>query len=238
MHKDCIILCHETDADGQLLCLKKINDKPFIEYLAAYFAKYHICKVIFSVEARHDQFKEYIMANRETFTFAFDFAESEKFLGTGTAITNALQYSDTPDVLVMQGHRLFDVNLDDLIAWQQTKMGDVTLALSYQPSTQNYLLAHLYEKNEVHQFSAGASEKSGLIASGVYCIFRPSFLNVNFQHAFSFEQDYLDKMLKERDFIGMISDGYFVDCAVPEMMTQASKDLPILAKDFVPRQQD
>lgn len=233
MHKDCIILCHETDTNGQLLCIKEINGKPFLEYLAAYFGKYHICKVIFSINADQTAFKEYILANRDRFSFAFDFSENDIFQGTGTAIINALQYSDTPDVLIMQGHRYFDINFDDLIAWQQTKMGDATLALAPRHKTNKNLLAHLDEKNQIDSFSQGADDKGGLVVSGVYCIFRPSLLNVNFPHAFSFEEDYLQKMLKERDYIGMISDEYYGDLSNKDDVQKMIKDFPTIFKEIV-----
>ena len=228
MHKDCIILCHSTNEKGNLHCLQKINGKPFIEYLAAYFAKYHICKVIFSISAQRDEFKEYILSNRTVFSFSFDFAESETFEGSGTAVLHALQYSDTPDVLIMQGHKYFDVNLDDLIAWQQTKMGDVTMALSYQKDSENDLLAHLDQNNFVQEFTQGAVNKTGLIVGGIYCLFRPSFLNINFSQAFSFEEMYLQQQLKERDFLGMISEGYYLDLAQNDSLEKAAKDFPTI----------
>ena len=221
------------DASGNLYCLQKINGRPLLEYIALYFRKYHICKVIFSISNYKEAFKEYILTNRDTFSFAFDFAESDEYLGSGTAISNALQYSDTPDVLIMQGHHFFDVNLDDLIAWQQTKMGDVTLALSFQESTQSHLCTHLNSDNHTTEFSAGESKKSGLIAGGVYCMFRPSFLNINFPQPFSFKNDYLKKYLKERDFIGMISEGLFVDIRRKEDIKRAEEEFPVFFKEAI-----
>lgn len=209
MHKDCIILCHEKNAQGNLLCLQEINGKPFINYVAAYLRKFHICKVIFSISSQKEAFKKHILDNREVFSFAFDFAEQKKDLGSGGGIMSSLKYSDTPDVLIMYGHQYFDVNIDDLIAWQQTKMGDATIALSYQKNTENQLLAHLDENNFAKTFSQGEASKSGLAIGGLYCIFRPSFLNINFPESFSFEDDYLKKYKDERDFIGMIADGVY-----------------------------
>ena len=226
MHKDCIVLCHDTDGDGNLLCLKEINGKPFITYLATYLRKFHICKVIFSISEKKEDFKEYILSNREDFSFSFDFAEQEKNIGSGRAIHHALHYSDTPDVLIMNAHCYFDVNLDDLIAWQQTKMGDVTMALAYQQNTLNYTIAHLDEKNTVHEFNDGLEEKAGLIISGLFCMFRPSFLNINFPNEFSFIDDYLLKHNKERDLIGMISEGSFIDLAQEGAEEKAIKDFP------------
>jgi D-glycero-alpha-D-manno-heptose 1-phosphate guanylyltransferase len=228
MHKDCIILCHETDKEGKLYCMREINGKPFISYLSAYLRRFHICKVIFSISTQKEEFKSYISSNRETFSFAFDFAEQEKYLGSGHAVLQSLQYSDTPDVLIMNGHTFFDVNLDDFIAWQQTKMGDVTLALVHKENNESKLTANLNEENFVSEFVTGESNKSGLRLSGMYCMFRPSFLNVNFPLEFSFEEHYLKTHTQERDFIGMISEGYFLDFSEEGMGEKAKKDFPII----------
>ncbi len=227
MHKDCIILCHSADADGNLHCLQNICNKKFIEYVTEYLSRYHICKIIFSISTQAAIFKKFILDNRSTFSFAYDFAEEKEYNGTGSAIQHALQYSDTPDVLIVHGHSFFDVNIDDLIAWQQTKMGDVTLALSYQKNCTNNLIAHLDENNLVNQFDEVTDdEKTGLQLGGIYCLFRPSFLNINFPHRFSFEKDYLMKHRHERDFIGMISNGYFLDSSKNGAVQMAQNDFP------------
>jgi len=228
MHKDCIILCHKTDSKGNLYCMKEVNGKPFISYLSAYLRRFHICKVIFSISAHNEEFKSYISSNRDTYSFAFDFAEQEKNLGSGHAVLQALQYSDTPDVLIMNGHTFFDVNLDDFIAWQQSKMGDVTLAIAPKESNEDKLTATLNEENFITEFVAGEAGKSGLRLSGVYCMFRPSFLNINFPMEFSFEENYLKTHAKERDFIGMISEGYYLDISEEGMLEKATKDFPVI----------
>lgn len=233
MHRDCIILCHETDAAGNLLCLQEINGQAFIDYVALYLSKFHICKIIFSIGPQAAQFKEYILTNRDRFTFAFDFVEQKEEDKSGKAIVHALQYSDTPDVLILNGHTFFDVNIDDFIAWQQTKMGDVTLALVHYKNTEHETTAHLDEKNMIHEFKEGASDKSGLIIGGLFCLFRPSFLNINFSDNFSFEEDYIKKYTKERDFIGMISEGYYIDLSKEGSQEKASRDFPIIFKPTV-----
>lgn len=233
MHRDCIILCHETDSKGNLLCLQEINGQAFIDYVALYLSKFHICKIIFSVGPKSEQFKAYILANRDRFTFAFDFVEQKEGDKSGKAIIQALEYSDTPDVLIMNGHTFFDVNIDDFIAWQQTKMGDVTAALVHQNDTTNGTTAHLDEKNMIHEFKEGAPAKSGLLLGGLFCLFRPSFLNINFPHNFSFEEDYVKKYQKERDFIGMISEGYFIDLSKEGAQERATRDFPVIFKPAV-----
>jgi len=211
MHKDCIILCNQKEEDNSLTCLKKFGDKTFLEILTAYLSTYHICKIIFSISSNQTTFKNYILDNRDKFSFAFDFAEQDNFVGSGSAILHALQYSDTPDVLILPGHKFFNINIDDLIAWQQTKLGDVTLALTYQEDNPTALFAHLNEEHIVSEFTKGNNLRPGLFVSEIYCLFRPSFLNINFPNAFSFENDYLQAKLKERDFIGVVMDNDYFD---------------------------
>ena len=234
MHKDCIILAGglgtrlQDAVPDKPKCLADINGKPFLNYLCKQIKKNHICKVIFSVGYKKEMVKDYILTHRDEFNFAFDFAEEEEPLGTGGAIVNALQYTDTEDVLIVNGDTLFDVNLDDLIAWQQTKMGDVTIALKYMEHADRYGLVHLDENNLVYQFSEKKEGASGFINGGVYSLFRHSFLNINFPKKFSFEKDYLEKYTKEREFIGMLSDGYFIDIGIPSDYEKAKNDFKTL----------
>jgi D-glycero-alpha-D-manno-heptose 1-phosphate guanylyltransferase len=69
---------------------------------------------------------------------------------------------------------------------------------------------------------------SGYINGGVYCIYRNSFLNIPFEKKFSFEKDYLEKLMNEREMAGFIQDTYFIDIGIPEDYAKASKELQSL----------
>jgi D-glycero-alpha-D-manno-heptose 1-phosphate guanylyltransferase len=211
MHKDCIILAQQKDAEGNVLCLTTLHDKSFLSYLAAQLKRYHICKVVFAVEKDNTSVHDYIFSHRDDFDFAFDFSETSLDAGTGVAVMNALQYSDTTDVLIVDSSKFFDVNLDDLIATQQTKVGDLSMALKYMEDATAYEQYHLNENNQITSISASNNKKDGLIDGGVYCIFRPSFLNINFSKEFSLVNDFIKKYLNKRDAFGMICESDFYD---------------------------
>lgn len=223
MHKDCIILAQQKDETGQVICLNKLHDKTFLTYLAAQLKRYHICKVVFAVEQGNTAIKDYIFSHRDDFDFAFDFSETTIESGTGAAILNALQYSDTTDVLIVDSTKFMDVNLDDLIATQQTKVGDVSIALKYLQDAGNREQFHLNENNQIASIAAG-TKKDGLIDGGVYCIFRPSFLNINFPRKFSFIEDFVKKQLAERDMFGLICESDFYDLEKKEHIEKANID--------------
>ncbi|MBK6819131.1 MAG: hypothetical protein IPG85_05815 [Bacteroidetes bacterium] len=58
-------------------------------------------------------------------------------------------------------------------------------------------------------------------------MFRNSFLNIPFEKKFSFEKDYLEKYINERDLLGFVQDKYFIDIGIPADYQKAQEDLPI-----------
>jgi D-glycero-alpha-D-manno-heptose 1-phosphate guanylyltransferase len=208
--------------------LAEVNGKPFLYYICQHLSKYHFCKVIFSVGYKKEMVIDYVMQHREEFKFAFDFAEEDEPLGTGGAILNALQYSDTQDFFVINGDTFFDVNYDEMSYWQETKMADCTIALKPMQIADRYGLVNMNDESQIVGFEEKKVGASGLINGGVYCIFRNSFLNIPFPQKFSFEKDYLEKMINERDMIGYVSDKYFIDIGIPEDYARAQTEIPAL----------
>lgn len=234
MHKDCIILAGgmgtrlQSVVNDKPKCLAEVNGKPFLSYIAAHLSKYHFCKVIFSVGYKKEMVMDYVMNHRDEFKFAFDFAEENEPLGTGGAILNALPYSDTEDFFVVNGDTFFDVDFDKMIEFQQSKMSDCTLALKPMQKADRYGLVHINNAEQITGFEEKKENGSGLINGGVYCIYRNSFLNIPFEQKFSFEKDYLEKFISERDMYGFVQDKYFIDIGIPEDYNRAQTEIPSL----------
>lgn len=235
MHRDCIILAGgfgtrlQSVVNDKPKCLADINGKPFLYYICKHLAHFHFCKVVFAVGYMKDMVKDYVMSHRDEFKFAFDFAEEEEPLGTGGAIMNALPYCDTEDFFVVNGDTFFDVNIDEMSVFQQNQMADCTVALKPMQNADRYGLVDLDPTTQaIRGFREKQEGSSGLINGGVYCLFRPSFLNIPFPKVFSFEKDYLEKMLTERDLYGMVQDKYFIDIGVPEDYRRAQTEIPAL----------
>jgi D-glycero-alpha-D-manno-heptose 1-phosphate guanylyltransferase len=230
-HKDCIILAGgmgtrlQSVVSDKPKCLADINGKPFLAHLSRYLRHYHFCKVVFAVGYMKELVIDYVMQHRDEFPFAFDFAEENEPLGTGGAIINAMPYCNTDDVFVINGDTFFDVDLDAMLAYQQLKMADCTLALKPMTNADRYGLVHLNDEGMITAFQEKTTGASGLINGGIYCLFRPSFLNIPFETSFSFEKDYLEKFLNEREMAGFVQDRYFIDIGVPEDYARAQYEL-------------
>ncbi|HMN32492.1 MAG TPA: nucleotidyltransferase family protein [Chitinophagaceae bacterium] len=234
MHKDCIILAGGLGTRLQSVvadrpkCMALINGKPFLYYICQHLMRFHFCKIIFSVGYMKEMIIDYITSNRKEFKFAFDFAEESEPLGTGGAIVNALPYSDTEDFFVINGDTFFDVNFDELLQYQQTQMADCTLALKPMKVADRYGLVKLNEQSQIIGFEEKKEASSGLINGGVYCIYRNSFMNIPLEKKFSFEKDYLEKHINERDLFGFVQNKYFIDIGIPDDYNKAKQELPQL----------
>lgn len=158
MHRDCIILAGgmgtrlQSVVNDKPKCLAEVNGKPFLYYICQHLSKYHFCKVIFSVGYKKEMVIDYVMSHRDEFKFAFDFAEEDEPLGTGGAILNALQYSDTQDFFVINGDTFFDVNYDEMSFWQENKMADCTLALKPMQNADRYGLVNMNDESQIIGF--------------------------------------------------------------------------------------
>lgn len=234
VHKDCIILAGGMGTRLQAVvndkpkCLADINGKPFLSYLAKYLRRFHFDRVIFSVGYKREMIIDYVRMHPEEFPFAYVFAEEEEPLGTGGAVLNAMQYCQMDDVVVLNGDTFFDVDLDQLFLYQKAKMADCTLALKPMQQADRYGLVELDEQHFITGFTEKQAGASGLINGGVYCLFRHSFINIPFERKFSFEKDYLEKFINERDIAGLVHDGYFIDIGIPEDYARAQQELPQL----------
>lgn len=211
MHKDCIVLCENFDETqpSNTTCLEPFRASNKLILLSQQLQKIHICKVVFVQSVQNKIIEEFVLQNRSLFPFAYDFIAIDENIGSGTAIMEALAYTDTTDILIIQANNYFPIDLDKLFAWQQNKEADVSLALKYNKNEKGYF-ASLNEESKVFEpIKFCEQEKEGLELTGYYCLFRTSFLNIDFPKQFSFEKDYLMKYYHERDFIGCIFEDDF-----------------------------
>jgi D-glycero-alpha-D-manno-heptose 1-phosphate guanylyltransferase len=105
-------------------------------------------------------------------------------------------------------------------------MADCTIALKPMQHADRYGIVKMNNQGMITSFEEKKEGASGLINGGVYCLFRNSFLNIPFERKFSFEKDYLEKFINERDMFGFVQDKYFIDIGIPEDYARAQKEIP------------
>jgi len=201
-----------------------VAGKPFLAHLIHYYKTQGISNFIFSLGYKH----EYILSflENESGLRSYDYVIEEEPLGTGGAIKFACSKARDRNVLVLNGDTFFHINLQSLTHVHQTLSADCTLSLKPMQNFDRYGAVELNQNGQVTAFLEKQKFESGLINGGVYALNAEKFLTESLPEKFSFEKDYLEKMIVERRIVGSVQDEYFIDIGIPEDFERAQTELP------------
>lgn len=204
-------------------CMAPVNGKPFLAYVVDHLKKEGIGKFIFSLGYKHEAIVEFV--TKEYGKSGVDFSIEEEPLGTGGAIKLACKKTSEKNVLVVNGDTLFKIKLNPLNSSHDKNSADCTLSLKPMQNFDRYGVVELNKDNSIKDFKEKQHYKNGLINGGIYSLNVPSFLKEELPDKFSFEKDYLERLVNLRKFFGVIQDEYFIDIGIPEDFRRAELEL-------------
>jgi D-glycero-alpha-D-manno-heptose 1-phosphate guanylyltransferase len=157
--------------------------------------------------------------------FDIEFSIETEPLGTGGAIVKALQMTDLPYVLVMNGDSYVDFDLQLLARCHIENHASVTMVVVEVPDVNRFGSVDLDAgRNKVVGFREKALISGpGLVNAGCYLISRAAFGSVA-EGVASFERDILPRYLEST--YASISTGRFIDIGLPETYARAAEVLP------------
>ena len=205
-----------------------INEKPFLYYLLTYLGSQHISRIILSVGYKYQTVIDYFGNNFRSIPIIY-VVEKEP-LGTGGGIALALRECNSETILIMNGDSFFPVNLQELKKVHDEKKAEITLALKKIPESDRYGTTMLNSDSIIVSFSEKAEKKEALINGGIYLLDKSKFKQRQFAESFSFEKDYLEKVVDDRCVAGCIFNDYFIDIGTPESYEKAQNDFNIMHK--------
>ena len=202
-----------------------INGKPFLDLILSLLNKCgSIERVVLAVGYMADKIIERYEKSSE-YSFEILFSVEEKLLGTGGAIKNALKYTETNNVLVLNGDSFVEVDLYDFLKKHLQTNADMTIVLKELKNTNRYGSVKIDEDNKITCFEEKKTGLSkGLINAGVYMIKETLFDSIKEQTVISLENELLPVFIKKNVF-GYIGKGKFIDIGIPETYRIADKYL-------------
>lgn len=200
-------------------CLAPVAEKPFLHYVIQYLQKQGVNKFIFSLGYLSDAIESFLSENYPLLNYQLSIETTP--LGTGGAIQLACKKADTENVLVLNGDTIFAVDINALLQLHSNKLAACTLALKPMKNFERYGVVTMDENNCIQSFEEKKFYSDGLINGGVYLLNKEKFLSNNFAEKFSFEKDYLEKMVTDKKFVGLHQDAYFIDIGIPEDFERA-----------------
>jgi D-glycero-alpha-D-manno-heptose 1-phosphate guanylyltransferase len=204
-------------------CMAPVAGKPFIAHVVDAYRSSGIEKFIFALGYKSSYFEDFLAGSLPAGSYRI--SREEEPLGTGGAIRLACAAVESRHVLVLNGDTFFQIDPAALSEFHQEKEAHCSLCLKPMVNFDRYGAVELAADQRVSSFREKQFYPAGLINGGVYALDADRFREEDLPEKFSFEKDYLEKMIGTRRFFGLVQDLYFIDIGIPEDYEQAQKDL-------------
>lgn len=211
-------------------CMAPVAGQPFLFYVVNYLRMQGIEKIIFSLGYMHEVILNWLQ--KEFPTLNYDYVIEDEPLGTGGAIQLALEKATTSHVFIANGDTMFRFNAAAMLGQHLNKNAECTLALKPMQHFDRYGVVEVNEQHTIISFKEKQYYESGLINAGLYLLHKQAFLARNFPVKFSFEKDYLEKMVSDHIFSGLSTSAYFIDIGIPEDYNRAQSEFDKPALDI------
>ena len=204
-------------------CMAPVAGRPFLYYVINHLLQQGIKKFIFSLGYMSEIIKTFLQENYPTLDYQLSIEDEP--LGTGGAIYKACTIATEPTVLALNGDTLFSINVQQLLKLHQRKQSSCTICLKPMQQFDRYGVVKMDANNCITSFEEKKWIDEGLINGGVYAVDRTKFLAQPFAEKFSMEKDYLELLVGEGNFYGLMQDAYFIDIGIPEDFERAQKEI-------------
>jgi D-glycero-alpha-D-manno-heptose 1-phosphate guanylyltransferase len=204
--------------------LAPVNGKPFIEFVMDFLIRQRIKKFILSVGYKHEEFAHHFSSDYNGCSIMFS-VEKEP-LGTGGGIRKALEFTDSPEVLVVNADTLFRLDIQALYMEHKKSNADITIALKHMDDVSRYGSVEIDENKRVTGFMEKKQKTgAGYINGGIYLFSRDFFKQFELPEKFSFEKNCLEAYFKTLKIEGFPSRGFFLDIGIPEDYGKAQREI-------------
>ncbi|MDD4683867.1 MAG: nucleotidyltransferase family protein [Bacteroidales bacterium] len=201
--------------------LAPVNGLPFLTYLIKFLKKEGIKHIVLSVGYKWEMIKEIYGDSFEGIDISY--AVEKEPLGTGGGIALALKETTQDDILILNGDSFIDFDLKSFYDFHKKENAALSFVLKEMNDFERYGSVEV-KGNKIIEFREKKHIDKGLINAGAYIGKRNIFDGLNLPDKFSFEQDYLEKKVKEGLFFGYKTKGYFIDIGIPEDYNKAEID--------------
>lgn len=204
-------------------CMAPVNGKPFIAYLVNNLLQQGITRFVFALGYKSEIITAYITKNYPGIDAVFSIEQQP--LGTGGAISLALHKALSQHVLILNGDTFFDIDTKSLFEFHRSMQADCTLALKRMYEISRYGTVVINGKQRIVEFLEKKYCDTGLINGGIYIVNCDKMVSEHFSEVWSFEKDYLEKLIHKHRIFGMEQNKYFIDIGIPEDFARAQSEL-------------
>ena len=204
--------------------MAEINDRPFLDILIDYVARYGFRRVILCIGYMGDVIKQHYQERERSLNILF--SKEREPLGTGGAIKNAEPFIQSNPFLAMNGDSFCPVNLHTFLDFHTSKGALLSIALVRAKETQDYGVIALGESQRIVSFDekigVGMETSPSFINAGIYLFDRSILSLIPSQKKYSLEYDLFPKVIS-KEFYGYVTSETLIDIGTPERYEKAKQ---------------
>jgi len=210
--------------DDMPKALASIDGEPFLSWMLKGLSQQGVTDVVLSLGHGRNAIKELFCSS--SFGMSLSFIEEDEPLGTGGAIVHAMKTCGAPDMIVMNGDTISNLDLGELSAFYQSTRPDLVLAATEVADASRY--GTLDFDARTRRLSAFREKRAGqgFINAGTYVIDAARLLSHELPAKFSFEQDFLGKQFASLDIRVYPEVTEFIDIGIPADYARAQTVVP------------
>jgi len=198
--------------------LAEVSGRPFLSYLLETLQHAGIKRTVLCTGYLAGQIQE-------AFGYAFGemtLAYSRELtpLGTAGAIAHALPHIDTETALVANGDCFFEADLNQMLAWHESRKADATILLTKVDDTSRFGSVDTDATGTVRAFTEKGSEGPGWINAGVYLLQRSIIATIPKGRPVSIEKEVFPSWV-DKGLCAWRGDGDFLDIGTAESYAMA-----------------
>lgn len=198
--------------------LAPILDKPFLDYLLAYWVKNNAKKIILSVGYKNQFIKKHFGSNYKG--VPIEYVIEDVPAGTGGAVLKVLNEVNMPDdFFIINGDTLFLNNQKSMISSHVDNEADFTVCLRNIEDAGRYHRIQVDNTNKLCSILEPDNKKEpGLINGGVYIVNRKVFDGFSIEQGktVSLENEILPELVPSNKVYGVVDHGAFIDIGIPD----------------------
>lgn len=202
--------------------------KPILQYQIELLRKYNIKEIIFCLNYRAKEIKEYFKDGRD-FKVNINYSLEKKFLGTAGAVKNAEKYIHSKDLIILNGDIITDIDIEKFLNFHNKKKAKLSIALIKVEDPTSYGLVIVDKNQKILNFLEKPSYDqitADTVNAGIYIMEKEVLKNIPKNREYSFEREVFPELINKNEPVyGYIFKGYWIDTGTPQKYKTAAEDI-------------
>lgn len=200
-----------------------VANRPFLEIILDNLKDQGVEHIVLAVGYKYEVIAEYFGNTYKD--IEIDYAIEEEPLGTGGAVSFAMEKIKEDSFLMLNGDTLFDVDLNKFCSFHEHHKSDLSIALKTVSNQDRYGLVEIDSNNRVSKFLEKQFISEGLINGGIYATSSSFIKSLSLPMKYSWEKEVLELQIKESRIYGYSTNSYFIDIGIPQDYSKAQIEL-------------